>query len=425
MTLSTRLSDLAARIGAEVKALRGEVAGKADAAHTHTAAQVGAAPTSHTHTASQLNSGVLAAARLPAASETAAGAVELATIAEVNSGTDSTRAVTPAALAVWGALIRPGGLKRSVFIGSSNATGAATSWPAKLSTIRGWTMHNYAIGGQGYTSSAATNFAAQVQNAIAGMSVSERAEVGHFFVGDASNDARANATYETLLGLATSLFTTIRANFPNAKIVVLPIVWPADAQKYAPTASFPYDQKWNASAMTAGQAQADALSAFSNARYLDESWTWLTGHDEWMLALNDVHPNPDGHTVIANLVDRALDGEDVVPTTGWQEVTPLASGWGFASTPQWGRRLSVRRRGWSVDIEGAIKSGAAWGGSYIDFAAVPYGFRPTWLTPVYSLWQGTRAPVPVEIYPGNGIMRLAASSASANGPHIVASYRMG
>lgn len=46
----------------------------------------GKAPTTHTHTAAQL----------PSASETAKGVVELATVAETEAGTDSTRAVTPA-----------------------------------------------------------------------------------------------------------------------------------------------------------------------------------------------------------------------------------------------------------------------------------------------------------------------------------------
>lgn len=44
-------------------------------------------------------SGVLASANLPAASETASGAAEVATQAEVNAGVDTTRFVTPATLA--------------------------------------------------------------------------------------------------------------------------------------------------------------------------------------------------------------------------------------------------------------------------------------------------------------------------------------
>lgn len=54
------------------------------------------APLSHTHAAGDVNSGTFLPARLPQATETAIGALEIATTAEVLAGTDNTRAVTPA-----------------------------------------------------------------------------------------------------------------------------------------------------------------------------------------------------------------------------------------------------------------------------------------------------------------------------------------
>ena len=56
----------------------------------------GKANTAHTHVAADITSGVFAANRLPVASDTAPGIVELATTAEAETGTDTTRAVTPA-----------------------------------------------------------------------------------------------------------------------------------------------------------------------------------------------------------------------------------------------------------------------------------------------------------------------------------------
>lgn len=53
------------------------------------------ANTSHTHAAGDVTSGTFLPARLPAATETAIGAVEIATVAEVAAGTDNARAVTP------------------------------------------------------------------------------------------------------------------------------------------------------------------------------------------------------------------------------------------------------------------------------------------------------------------------------------------
>lgn len=60
----------------------------------------GKAATAHTHAAGDVASGTFAAARLPAATETAIGAVELATTAEATTGTDTSRAVTPAGLKI-------------------------------------------------------------------------------------------------------------------------------------------------------------------------------------------------------------------------------------------------------------------------------------------------------------------------------------
>jgi len=60
------------------------------------ASDIGAAAASHTHAASDVTSGTFDPARLPAATDTAQGAVELATTAEALTGTDTTRAVTPA-----------------------------------------------------------------------------------------------------------------------------------------------------------------------------------------------------------------------------------------------------------------------------------------------------------------------------------------
>ena len=59
----------------------------------------GKAASGHTHAAADITSGTLTAARLPVASTTASGIVELATTAEASAGTDTTRAVTPAGVA--------------------------------------------------------------------------------------------------------------------------------------------------------------------------------------------------------------------------------------------------------------------------------------------------------------------------------------
>lgn len=60
-----------------------------------TASLSGKAAAVHVHDAGDVQTGTLAAGRLPAATSTAQGAVELATPTEATTGTDTTRAVTP------------------------------------------------------------------------------------------------------------------------------------------------------------------------------------------------------------------------------------------------------------------------------------------------------------------------------------------
>jgi hypothetical protein len=72
-------------------------AGKPISTATATALS-GKAATVHAHATTDITSGVFDAARLPVSSDTVVGVVELATAAETVTGTDATRAVTPAGL---------------------------------------------------------------------------------------------------------------------------------------------------------------------------------------------------------------------------------------------------------------------------------------------------------------------------------------
>lgn len=94
------------------------------------------APISHTHTASQVTDFSTAAdarvnALVPAATETAAGKVELATAAETTTGTDNTRAVHPAGLKVE--------LDKKALVShthtTSNITDYATATDGRINTL--------------------------------------------------------------------------------------------------------------------------------------------------------------------------------------------------------------------------------------------------------------------------------------------------
>ena len=92
MSLQTRISELITAIGTDYKQLRTWLTGSASGdltglATTDKSSVVGAINEVHTEAAN---------ATVPDASETVKGKVELATLAEVGTGTDTERAVTPA-----------------------------------------------------------------------------------------------------------------------------------------------------------------------------------------------------------------------------------------------------------------------------------------------------------------------------------------
>lgn len=88
MSLQTRLAALITAIGADYKQLRTWVTGSAAGDLT------GLTTTNKTNIVSALNE-VKAGSGGPAASETVAGIMEIATQAETTTGTDDARAITP------------------------------------------------------------------------------------------------------------------------------------------------------------------------------------------------------------------------------------------------------------------------------------------------------------------------------------------
>lgn len=371
---------------------------------------------------------------VPIASETTAGIVELATAAEVQAGTDSTRAVTPATLATWE------NRKRMVVVGNSNATAlrpsSSTAWSVLLAARLGLIQHNFALDSQSFTTSA-TKYITLAQNGIGAMTAQQKAETGLVFVVDASSDARANVSYATLYPAAKTLFNYIRAQIPHAKIVVVPHVWPADSKYYTPGT-------WNpaipSAVLNTARALQDALSEYSNTLYMDHSWTWLTGRDDLMIGVNDVHPNVAGHAYLANLIERCLDGETIITRQEWTAIplaanfAPHASESATAEFRARARMIQVSRVGWDVTVDGFIqRNNSNTSGAYYDISGpsstgMPRPFQPPFAVAgtAHKMLSGggIGASVPIEFW-SNGYIRCYGGLAIGEGVLISAQYQLG
>src|SRR4051812_13007740 len=89
MSLQTRLSDLITSIGTDYKQIRTWISGSS------TGTLAGLTTTDKTSLVAAVNEVNAAASTTPDASTTVKGKIEIATLAEVTTGTDTVRAVTP------------------------------------------------------------------------------------------------------------------------------------------------------------------------------------------------------------------------------------------------------------------------------------------------------------------------------------------
>ncbi len=346
--------------------LRGALAGANDAM---TAALIEAASATRAAVDARV------AVAMPDATTTVKGRVELATTAETTAGASSVLAVTPAgvaaALSANEAALRPV-RSNAVFIGSSNVVGpSSSSWTTKLCAAMGWTERNYASSGAPWANDYFYNQLTSAGNDGAFSNDS----VGWVFLADASNDIRSknnSANSSSMGSVASRTMLHARTLFSNARVIVLPVIWPADARVHVAGVPGGYQHVWPRWLLHDVGVLRDAARE-TGCGFIEDTWTWLSGRSDWMSAGGDVHPNADGHTEIARWVRHYLGGGETTPRTGWNTVS-LASG--YSSTTDGSKRaLSWRMDGEEIIVHGAVNFASSTS-SFADVGTMPVGIRP-------------------------------------------------
>lgn len=292
-------------------------------------------------------------------------------------------------LLVRGAPLGP--QRNCVIVGSSNAT--VGSWTGTFCTAWGLTEKNFAVGGSGYTTN--PGFLAQLQNAAADASFAN-SSVGVVVICDASNDIRARVAVPQ----ADAAISYARTTFPNARVLVLPVIWPADPSAQVTGVPGGWQSNWH-EWLLADCYTIQTAAAKYGAEYVDQSWTWLTGLTGVMEASGGVHPNATGYGLIAQWLGKHLRGESTRANSPWVQATFL----GDVAADVNLRRLSAQREGWLISIEGGLIKPTAGSGGLTDLAQLPIGFRPPISAEIIARYNGSAAPKVVTIYP-NGTMRL-------------------
>lgn len=161
-------------------------------------------------------------------------------------------------------------------------TDKTREWPTVLNTRLGEDsiLHNYCIAGAGYTAPN-TTFQSELNNAKADSSYNHN-EVGLVVIAGSrnTNDGYSGA----LRTAAVSLYEGVKREFPNARIIVVPMMW-----DWTPVSNY---WRYN-SASCISAAREVGVEAVPWA------WTWNLGNNTYF-PTGDIHPNANGTNIIVS-----------------------------------------------------------------------------------------------------------------------------
>lgn len=176
-----------------------------------------------------------------------------------------------------------------VTFGDSYATATNTrSWAYMLAQKLGWTLHNYAESGAGYIQPN-TTYMSEFQTAKADKSY-DHDDVSLVVIGGSRN---SNDQYSgSLKTAAQELFQAVSAEYPNARIIAIPMLWDKT----------PESGYWRYNA--ASIAEAAILTGVESIPW---AWTWNLGRENAFDG-EDIHPNEVGTNIIVTYIMRYMLG---------------------------------------------------------------------------------------------------------------------
>ena len=208
--------------------------------------------------------------------------------------------------------------RNAVFIGDSFMA-PTTSYPQKLAyftaQLMGWTMYNYAYGGSGWVdeAGAAMNFYHQIQKAAQQISIPV-ADVDYIVIGGGFNDWNdpTPLTYKQLYSAALQTIKEARAQFPNAQIIAIPMMF----RNYGVDTHM-HDLY---SAIVAGIAASGVA-----VKVIKDAYMWQLGFKN----VDGVHPTVDLYKIMAQHVASKVMGGDVKTSRLYSQTL---SGGGISTT---------------------------------------------------------------------------------------------
>ena len=208
--------------------------------------------------------------------------------------------------------------RNAVFIGDSFMA-PTTSYPQKLAyftaQLMGWTMYNYAYGGSGWVdeAGASMNFYHQIQKAAQQIGIPV-ADVDYIVIGGGYNDWNdpTPLTYDQLYSAAVKTIKEARAQFPNAQIIAIPMMF----RNYGVDIHM-HDLY---SAIVAGIAASGVA-----VKIIKDAYMWQLGFKN----VDGVHPTVELYKIMAQYVASKVMGGDVKTSRLYSQTL---SGGGISTT---------------------------------------------------------------------------------------------
>lgn len=208
--------------------------------------------------------------------------------------------------------------RNAVFIGDSFMA-PTTTYPQKLayftSQLMGWTMYNYAYGGSGWVDEAGAtmNFYHQIQKAAQQITIPVNS-VDYVVIGGGFNDWNdpTPLTYNQLYSAAVQTIKEARAQFPNAQIIAIPMMF----RNYGVDTHM-HDLY---SAIVAGIAASGVA-----VKVIKDAYMWQLGFKN----VDGVHPTVDLYKIMAQHVASKVMGGDVKTSRLYSQTL---SGGGISTT---------------------------------------------------------------------------------------------
>lgn len=264
------------------------------------------------------------------------------------------------------------GLKRNAVSVGNNYAGVG--WTSHVCTEFGLIDQNFSYAGPA-SFTGANNYLTQLQAAAASTGF-DNDDVALVMISDASYNIRAWNDTGTTVNISTqaaAAFSYAKSTFPNARILCIPVIWPADPDIALSGVSGGYQNVWPY-ALSETISQIKGVAPLYGVEVVEDTHTWLTGISGVMATNTAVNPNSSGHYIIARWINAHIKGNRTRADSSWVNILHLPTS--TVSTDAAVPRFKCRREGWNVLYTGGFRTTNLAFDGPVDLAQFPVGFRP-------------------------------------------------